>query len=83
MSTPFQQELQHYLKIQQELARDNDGKYVAIKGEEVLGIYDDYKQAANAVYIAHEYGTVMMKKISSDPNSHIIISNSPRISYAT
>lgn len=83
MSATFQQEMEHYLKIQQDLALDNDGKYVAIKGEEVLGIFDDYKQAANTVYIAHEQGTVLMKKISKDPNSHIIISNSPRISYAT
>ena len=83
MNAPFQQELEHYLKIQQELARDNDGKYVAIKGDKVLGIFDDYKQAANTVYIAHEYGTVMMQKISKDPNSHIIISNTPRVSYAT
>ena len=83
MSASFQQELEHYLKIQQELARDNEGKYVAIKGDKVLGVFDDYMQAADTVYIAHEYGTVLMKKISKDPNSHIIISNSPSISYAT
>lgn len=83
MSATFKQEMEHYLKIQQELARDNEGKYVAIKGDKVLGVFDDYMQAADTVYIAHEQGTVLMKKISKDPNSHIIISNSPSISYAT
>ena len=83
MSVPLRQEMDHYLKIQQDLAQDNDGKYVAIKGDEVLGVFDDYMQAANTVYIAHEKGTVLMMRISRDPNSHIIISNSPRISYAT
>ena len=83
MAALLEKEFKHYLKIREELARDNDGKLAAIKGEEVLGIFDDYMQAAETVYIAHEQGTVLMQEISSDPNGHIIIMNSPRVSFAT
>ena len=81
MAALFEKEMEHYLKIREEIARDNDGKFVAIKGEEVLGIFDNYMQAADAVYIAHEKGTVLMQEISSDPNGHIIIISTPGISF--
>ena len=66
MSKPLEEEYDYYLEISEELARENNGKYVAIKGQEVLGIYDDYLAAANAVYVEHQYGTVLMQQIGRD-----------------
>ncbi len=79
MTTPLEKEYEHYLEIREELAKNNDGKFVAIKGEEVLGVFDDYLQAAKAVYIAHEKGTVLMQKVSRDPDDLIAVLHTPGI----
>ena len=79
MNTPFKKEYEHYLEIREELAKTNDGKFVAIKGQEVLGVFDDYVQAANTVYVAHEKGAVFMQKISKDPDSLNAVISTPGI----
>lgn len=79
MNTPLKKEYEHYLKIREDLAKNSDGKFVAIKGQEVLGVFDDYVQAANTVYIAHDKGTVLMQEISKDPDSLNVIMSSPGI----
>ncbi len=66
MSKPLEEEYDYYLDIREELAREHNGKYVAIKGKEVLGIFDNYRQAADAVYVEHEYGTVLMQELGRD-----------------
>ena len=66
MTKPLEKEYEYYLEIRVELARQHHGKYVAIKNQEVLGIFDDYRQAANAVYVEHEPGTVLMQQIGRD-----------------
>lgn len=66
MSKPLEKEYKYYLEIRQKLAKENHGKYVAIKGKEVLGIFDNYRQAADAVYLEHEYGTVLMQELGRD-----------------
>ena len=77
MTKPLEKEYAYFLRIQEELAKENDGRFVAIKGEEVLGIFDDYMAAADAVYREHEQGTVFMQEVSSDPNSLVIVLHSP------
>ena len=81
MKTPFKQEYEYYLKIREELAERNDGKFVAIKGNEVLGVFDDYMQAANAVYVAHEKGTVLMQEIAKDPDSLNVTISTPDVAF--
>lgn len=63
---PLETEYDFYLSIHQELVSEHDGKLVAIKGQEVLGIFEDYRQAANTIYVEHEYGTVLMQEIGRD-----------------
>ncbi|MCE2473573.1 MAG: hypothetical protein J4G18_17080 [Anaerolineae bacterium] len=70
---------EYFLEIQSELAREHDGKLVAIKDKQVLGIFDDYMQAADAVYVEHEYGTVLMQSISKDPDANAIYLHTPGI----
>ncbi len=66
MNKSLEKEYEYYLEIRAELAKNHDGKYVAIKGQKVLGIFDDYRGAANAVYVEHERGTVLMQEIGRD-----------------
>ena len=77
MTKPLAKEYEYYLSIREELARDHGGKFVAIKGQEVLGIFDDYRGAANAVYVEREYGTVLMQPISKDPDANTIVVYTP------
>ena len=66
MSKPLEQEYEYFKEIRDSLAQEHDGKLVAIKGREVLGIYDDYRQAANTLYVDHEYGSVLMQELGRD-----------------
>lgn len=72
MKKPSLKDYEYFLEIQAELAQEHDGKFVAIKDKKVLGIFEDYLEAANAVYVEHERGTVLMQTISSDPDANII-----------
>ena len=76
MKKPLESDFEYYLAIREELAREHDGKFAAIKDKKVLGIFEDYLEAANAIYVEHERGTVLMQPISSDPDAHIIYSPS-------
>jgi len=66
MKKPFEVEYEYYLEIRDELAKDHRGKLVAIKGREVLGIFDDFRQAANSVFVDHDRGTVLMQELGRD-----------------
>ena len=66
MKKPLMKEYRYFLSIEDELAREHDGKLVAIKGRKVLGIFEDYRQATNALYADHEYGTVLMQELGRD-----------------
>lgn len=66
MLKPLEKEYEFYKEIRDGLAQEHCGKLVAIKGREVLGIYEDYRAAANAVYVAHERGTVLMQELGRD-----------------
>ena len=66
MTKPLEKEYEYYKEIRGELAREHNGKLVAIKGRQVLGIFDDYGQAAEVVYVEHEYGTVLMQELGRD-----------------
>ena len=79
MTKPLEKEYKYYLEIREELANEHDGKYVAIKGHEVLGIFADYPAAAKSIYVEHEYGKVLMQPIRSDPNADTIILHTPGI----
>ena len=79
MTKPLEKEYKYYLGIREELAREHEGKYVAIKGRQVLGIFADYPQAAKSIYVAHEYGTVLMQPIRSDLYADTIVVHTPGI----
>ena len=66
MKKPLELENKYYLEVRDELAKEHNGKLVAIKGREVLGIFNDYRQAANAIYADHDRGTVLMQELGRD-----------------
>jgi hypothetical protein len=46
----FEQELATFAAHKADLLRDHPGKWVLIKGDQVLGVYEDQMAAANAGY---------------------------------
>lgn len=66
MSKPLEKEYEYYKEIRDSLAQEHCGKLVAIKGREVLGIFDNYRAAANEVYVEHKRGTVLMQELGRD-----------------
>ncbi len=66
MKKPLEKEYEFYKEIRGELARAHAGKLVAIKDRQVLGIFENYRKAADAVYVDYEYGTVLMQELGRD-----------------
>lgn len=66
MSKPLEKEYEFYKEIRDSLAQEHCGKLVAIKGREVLGVFDNYRAAANEVYVEHKRGTVLMQELGRD-----------------
>ena len=56
-------EFQFYIDNQKELVEKYDGKFIVIKGEEVLGDYDDEDTAIIEALKEHKPGTFMVHKV--------------------
>jgi hypothetical protein len=57
----LEKEFEYYLKNQADLVREHNGKYVVIKGEEVLAAYDSDEQAYFETIKSHEPGTFLIQ----------------------
>ena len=79
MTTPQQlrEEYEHFQTIREDLAEEHAGKYVAIKGTEVLGFYRDYMEAARTLYPDHKQGSVFIQEIKSGRDAQIGIIHTP------
>ena len=77
MTTPLREEYEHYQSICEDLAKEHAGKFVAIKGREILGFYSDYLAAARALYPEHKQGTVFIQEIKSGKDAHVGIIHTP------
>lgn len=73
MTTPLSEEFEYYKSIREDLAKDHGGRYVAIKGTEILGFYRDYMEAARALYPEHSQGSVFIQEIKSGKDAVGII----------
>ena len=62
-------EFRYYLRHQPEFAKKHDGKFLVIKGEQVIGVFDDEVEAIREASKAHELGTFLVQRCSPDPAS--------------
>ncbi len=65
MTSPLKNEFDYYLTHQEELVDKYEGKFIAIKNQQVLGAYDDEMDALNQTQKNHELGTFLVQKVSS------------------
>lgn len=57
----LEKEFQFYLNNQERLVKEYNGKYIVIKGDEVLGAYDTEADAYFETTKQHEAGTFLIQ----------------------
>lgn len=77
MTAPLKEEHEHYKSIREALAKEHAGKFVAIKGRDILGFYSSYMDAARALYPEHKQGSVFVQEIKSGRDAHVGIIHTP------
>lgn len=77
MTAPLKEEYEYYQTVREDLAKEHAGEYVAIKGTEILGFYNDYMEAARALYPEHKQGCVFIQEIKSGKDAHVGIIHTP------
>lgn len=63
MRSPLKQSFEYYLAHQAELVQAYNGKYVVIKGDQVIGSYATQAEAIAETQKTHELGTFLVQKV--------------------
>jgi len=61
----LEKELQTYKNKLSELKENNEGKFVLIHGDDVMGVYDSYEDAVKIGYERFKLETFLVKKIEA------------------
>lgn len=64
MSAALKDEFHYYLDHQEELVKKYNGKVLAIKGQEVIGVYNSELEAVTKTRKIHEMGTFLVQRCS-------------------
>jgi hypothetical protein len=63
MTSPLTREFEYFLKNQERLLAEYNGKFVVIKDQSVVGSYDDELAAVNEARKQFELGTFLVQKV--------------------
>lgn len=63
MDSPLKREFDYYLAHQEEMVNKYNGKFIVIKNQQVLGVYDDSARAVSETKKKHELGTFLVQKV--------------------
>lgn len=70
MSSKLEKEFDYYLKNQDKLVNDYNGKFIAIKDCKVIGAYDSEMDAIKQTSKDHELGTFLVQKCEPGSESY-------------
>ena len=70
MGIALQEEFNYYLAHQDELVRLYNGRFIVLKGHEVLGVYDERLEALSETAKEHEPGTFMVHRVTPGAAGH-------------
>ncbi len=56
-------EFEHYLANKEDFASKHGGKWIVIKNQEVIGVYDDQLEAIRGTQKQHELGTFLVQQV--------------------
>ena len=76
---PIDQEFQYYLSHQAELLQQYNGKYIVIKDESVIGVFNSDADAVNETIKTQKIGTFLVQKC--EPGLEIQVYHS-RVAFA-
>ena len=79
MSVSLQREFEFYLANQDEMVKQYDGKVIALKNDEVLGVYDSELSAFTETVKQHERGTFMIQRVSEGNEAYTAIFSTPGV----
>lgn len=61
MASPLEREFEYYLKNQERLVKEHNGKVLVIKNCAVIGVYDSDQEAIEKTTKQHELGTFLVQ----------------------
>lgn len=63
MESPLTKEFHYYLEHQPELIKKYDGKFIVIKNNEIIGVYDGQSDAVKQTIKNHKIGSFLVQKV--------------------
>jgi len=66
----LEKEFDYYVKNQAELAKKYNGKYIVIKNQEVIGVFESEIEAVEKTSANHELGTFLVQKCEPGKDSY-------------
>jgi hypothetical protein len=70
MAKPLEREFEYYLKHQDDLVKKFKGKFIVIKDQKVIGVFDDELEAVEKTAKEHELGTFLVQKCEPGTESY-------------
>lgn len=66
----LEKEFQYYLKNQAELVEKYNGKFIVLKNEKVIGVYDSHSNAYTETLKSEQLGTFLIQHCLSGTDSY-------------
>ena len=66
----LEKEFDYYVKNQAELAKKYNGKYIVIKNQKVIGVFESEIEAVEKTSADHELGTFLVQKCEPGKESY-------------
>ncbi len=70
MSKELEKEFKYYIDNQDKLVEKYEGKFVVIKDNKVIGVYDSELEAINQTTKKHKLGTFLVQKCEPGKESY-------------
>lgn len=70
MVMSLEKDFQYFLSNREELLKKHEGKWLVIKGEKVIGVFDDQMKAIEETSKAEELGTFLVQKCDRSKESY-------------
>ena len=70
MSKPLEKEFKYYISHQDELVKKYNGRYIVIKGHNVIGSFKSEIEAIEKTTINHKLGTFLVQKCEPGKDSY-------------
>ena len=76
----LEKEFQYYREHQQELVDKHNGKFIVIKNDKVIGVFDSQLEAYTQTKKEHQLGTFLIQRVSPGTDGYTQVFHS-RVSH--